>query len=146
VSSFPFLSLLVATPLVGSAVVAVLPKDRPTLVKQVALIWSLAVFVLAVGMWVAFKPTGDRLQFRESYAWIPAWDARFTLAADGIALVMLALIALLVPLVILAAWNDADESRRSVPVYFALLLSLEGTMLGVFAAEDVFLFYVFFEK
>src|SRR5262249_54448780 len=65
--------------------------------------------------------------------------------ADGIALVMLLLIAILVPLVILASWHEADASRRSVPTYFALLLSLEFTMIGVFAAADVFLFYVFFE-
>jgi NADH-quinone oxidoreductase subunit M len=70
---------------------------------------------------------------------------RFTFAADGIALVMLVLIALLVPLVILASWHDAEQSKRSVPTYFALLLALECTMIGVFAAADVFLFYVFFE-
>jgi NADH-quinone oxidoreductase subunit M len=69
----------------------------------------------------------------------------FTFATDGIALVMLALIALLMPIVILASWHDADESRRSVPTYFALLLSLECTLIGVFAAQDIFLFYVFFE-
>ncbi len=64
---------------------------------------------------------------------------------DGIALVMLMLIAILVPLVILASWHDAEASKRSVPAYFALLLVLECTMIGVFAAADVFLFYVFFE-
>ncbi len=69
----------------------------------------------------------------------------FTFAVDGIALVMLMLIAVLVPIVILAAWHEADASGRSVPVYFALLLALESTMIGVFAAADVFLFYVFFE-
>ena len=60
---------------------------------------------------------------------------------------MLALIAVLVPLVVLASWDDADEQPASgrVPAYFALLLALEGTMIGVFAAADVFLFYVFFE-
>ena len=61
-------------------------------------------------MWVAFEAGGDRFQFRESYPWIPPWDARFTFAADGIALVMLMLIAVLVPLVILASWHDADET------------------------------------
>ena len=96
-------------------------------------------------MWVAFNAGGDRFQFRESYSWIPNWGVSFTFAADGIALVMLMLIAVLVPLVILASWHDAESSKRSVPVYFALLLVLECTMIGVFAAADVFLFYVFFE-
>jgi NADH-quinone oxidoreductase subunit M len=144
-ADFPFLSVLTVAPLVGAVVVAFLPRTRPELAKRVALIWSLAVLALAAVMWVTFEPGGDRFQFRESYSWIPDWGVRFTFAADGIALVMLALIALLVPLVILASWYDAEPSKRSVPVYFALLLALEGTMLGVFAAADVFLFYVFFE-
>jgi NADH-quinone oxidoreductase subunit M len=144
-NSFPFLSILVVAPLVGAVVVALLPKDRPNLAKQVALGWSLAVLALAAVMWGAFNVDGDRFQFRESYAWVSSWGARFTFAADGIALVMLALIALLVPVVILASWHDAEKGRRSVPAYFALLLTLESTMLGVFAAADVLLFYVFFE-
>jgi NADH-quinone oxidoreductase subunit M len=144
-SDFPFLSVLTVAPLVGALVVAFLPRSRPTLAKQVALGWSLAVLVLSVFMWVAFQVGGERFQFRESYAWIPQWGVNFTFAADGIALVMLMLITVLVPLVILASWHDAESSKRSVPVYFALLLVLECTMIGVFAAADVFLFYVFFE-
>ncbi|SIQ67365.1 NADH-quinone oxidoreductase subunit M [Micromonospora avicenniae] len=144
-SNFPFLSVLTVAPLVGALVVALLPRRRPELAKQVAFVWSLLVLVLSVLMWIAFKIDGDRFQFRESYPWIPNWGVHFTFAADGIALVMLMLIAVLVPLVILASWHDADSSRRSVPAYFALLLVLECTMIGVFAAADVFLFYVFFE-
>ncbi|TDB74565.1 NADH-quinone oxidoreductase subunit M [Micromonospora sp. KC723] len=144
-SDFPFLSVLTVAPLVGALVVAFLPRRRPELAKQVALGWSLLVLALSVVMWVSFQVGGDRLQFRESYPWIPTWGVSFTFAADGIALVMLMLIAVLVPLVILASWHDAESSKRSVPVYFALLLVLECTMIGVFAAADVFLFYVFFE-
>ncbi|MER5332262.1 NADH-quinone oxidoreductase subunit M [Micromonospora sp. NPDC002717] len=144
-SDFPFLSVLTVAPLVGALVVAFLPRSRPELAKQVALGWSLLVLALSVVMWVTFQVGGDRFQFRESYPWIPNWGVSFTFAADGIALVMLMLIAVLVPLVILASWHDAESSKRSVPVYFALLLVLECTMIGVFAAADVFLFYVFFE-
>ncbi|TDC43596.1 NADH-quinone oxidoreductase subunit M [Micromonospora sp. KC213] len=144
-SDFPFLSVLTVAPLVGALVVVLLPRRRPELAKQVALGWSLLVLALSVVMWVSFQVDGDRLQFRESYPWIPTWGVNFTFAADGIALVMLMLIAVLVPLVILASWHDAESSKRSVPVYFALLLVLECTMIGVFAAADVFLFYVFFE-
>jgi NADH-quinone oxidoreductase subunit M len=143
--SFPYLTVLTAAPLVGAAVVAALPKDRPALAKRVAFVWSLAVLALTVVLWTQFKPNGARFQFHESYKWIPQWGVNFTFATDGIGLVMLALIALLLPIVILASWNDADESRRSVPAYFALLLALECTLLGVFAAQDIFLFYVFFE-
>lgn len=144
-SNFPFLSVLTVAPLVGALVVAFLPRHRPELAKQVAFVWSLLVLVLSVVMWVSFNAGGDRFQFRESYSWIPNWGVSFTFAADGIALVMLMLIAVLVPLVILASWHDAESSKRSIPVYFALLLILESTMIGVFAAADVFLFYVFFE-
>ncbi|MFI6129556.1 NADH-quinone oxidoreductase subunit M [Micromonospora sp. NPDC051141] len=144
-SNFPFLSVLTVAPLVGALVVALLPRRRPDLAKLVAFGWSLLVLVLSVVMWFAFSADGDRFQFRESYAWIPNWGVRFTFEVDGIALVMLMLIAILVPLVILASWHDAEQSKRSVPVYFALLLVLECTMIGVFAAADVFLFYVFFE-
>jgi NADH-quinone oxidoreductase subunit M len=144
-SDFPFLPVLTLAPLVGALVVAFVPKTRGELAKRIALGWSLLVLVLAVFTWLAFEAGGDRLQLRESYPWIPGWGVNFTFAADGIALVMLMLIAVLVPLVILASWHDAESSKRSVPVYFALLLVLEFTMLGVFAAADIFLFYVFFE-
>jgi NADH-quinone oxidoreductase subunit M len=145
VSHFPYLTVLTAAPLVGAAVVGFLPKGRPELAKRVALLWSIAVLALGVVIWTRFNAGGPRFQLKESYQWIPQWGVNFTFAADGIALVMLALIALLVPLVILASWRDADNAKRSVPAYFALLLSLESMMLGVFAAQDIFLFYVFFE-
>jgi len=145
VNDFPFLGILTLLPLVGAVVVALIPRRNAELAKLVALIWSLAVLVLSIVMWIAFKVGGDRFQFHESYAWIPAWDARFTFAADGIALVMLLLIAVLTPVVILASWHDVDQGQRSAPVYFSLLLAFEFTMIGVFAAADVFLFYVFFE-
>ncbi|GID30094.1 NADH-quinone oxidoreductase subunit M [Paractinoplanes brasiliensis] len=142
---FPFLSILTLLPLVGAIAVALIPRAKAELAKTVALAWSLVVLVLSIFMWIAFQVDGDRFQFRESYAWIPSWDARFTFAADGIALVMLMLIAILFPVVILASWHDVDKSNRSAPTYFALLLAFEFTMIGVFAAADIFLFYVFFE-
>jgi NADH-quinone oxidoreductase subunit M len=145
VTDFPFLSILTVLPLVGAVAVALIPRRRAQLAKLVALGWSLVVLVLSILMWITFEVGGDRFQFRESYAWIPSWDARFTFAADGIGLVMLMLIAILFPVVILASWHEVEESNRSVPTYFALLLAFEFTMIGVFAAADVFLFYVFFE-
>ncbi len=143
----PYLTVLTVLPLVGALAVALVPRDRSVLAKQLALGVTLVELVIAAVMVFSFSTDGDRFQFRESYPWIPEWGVRFTFAADGIALVMLALIAVLVPVVILASWHDADSttSRRSVPTYFALILALESTMMGVFAAQDVLLFYVFFE-
>jgi NADH-quinone oxidoreductase subunit M len=149
-TDFPYLSLLTGLPLLGALVVALLPRSWPGLARQVALVWSLAVLGLTVAMWFAFSPGGPRFQLRESYPWIPTWDARFTFAVDGIALVLIALIAVFMPLVVIYSWNEVmgetgTPPKRSVNAYFALLLALEGTMIGVFAAADVFLFYVFFE-
>jgi len=146
----PYLSLMTGVPLLGAVIVAMLPRSRPALAKQVALLFTLAVLGLAVAMWVQFSPGGARFQFRESYPWIPMWNVNLTFAVDGIALVMIVLVAVLVPLVVVHSWNEAHgepgtPARRSVPAFFALLLALESTMIGVFAAADVFLFYVFFE-
>ncbi len=149
-AGFPYLSVLTVLPLVGALVVALVPRAMPALARQLALLFSLATLGLGVATWLAFKPAGARFQLRESYPWIPNWDARFTFAVDGIALVMLALIVIFVPLVILYSWNEnpvetGQAARRTTHAYFALLLALESTMIGVFAAADVFLFYVFFE-
>jgi NADH-quinone oxidoreductase subunit M len=149
-AGFPYLSLMTGLPLLGALVVAFLPRSRPGLAKQVALIWSLIVLSLGIAAWVAFKAGGARFQLRESYPWIPTWDARFTFAVDGIAIVMLALIVIFVPLVIIYSWDNVQSetgtpAKRSANMYFALLLALQSTMIGVFSAADIFLFYVFFE-
>jgi NADH-quinone oxidoreductase subunit M len=149
-AGFPYLSTLTALPLLGALVVALVPRTMPALAKQLALLFSLAVLGLGVATWLAFDPNGPRFQLRESYPWIPTWDVRFTFATDGISLVMLGLIVVFVPLVILYSWHETpvetgQPAKRSTHAYFALLLALESTMIGVFAAADVFLFYVFFE-
>jgi NADH-quinone oxidoreductase subunit M len=141
-----YLSIMTVAPLIGAIVVGCLPRSRGAVAKLIALVVSLGILGVAVAAWFAFRPGGARMQLTESYTWIPAWGARFSFGADGIALVMLGLIALLVPLVIIASWHHAEQDeRRSVPAFFALLLFLEGSMIGVFAATDVLLFYVFFE-
>jgi len=141
-----YLSIMTVAPLIGAIVVGCLPRTQGKLAKLIALVVSLGVLGLAIAAWFAFQPGGARMQLTETYKWIPAWGASFSFGTDGIALVMLALIGLLVPLVIIASWNHAEQDeRRSVPAFFALLLFLEGSMIGVFAATDVLLFYLFFE-
>jgi NADH-quinone oxidoreductase subunit M len=145
VSDLPFLLLMIAVPAVGAAAVAALPKERDLLAKQVSLAVSLVVLLLAVLATVAFDPGGDRFQLTSSWTWIADFGVSFALGVDGIALVMLLLIGVLVPVVIAASWQDEPTDRRSPKTYFAWLLLLEAMMVGVFAATDVFLFYVFFE-
>ncbi|WP_030163848.1 NADH-quinone oxidoreductase subunit M [Spirillospora albida] len=151
-SDFPWLSVLIALPLVGAALVALLPREREALVKQFALLVSVVVGVLTVVMAANFDTGGARFQFEEKYWWIKEFGVHWAVGVDGIALTLILLSVILVPLVILASWTEADRSggtdvpaKRSAKTYFALLLALEAAMIGVFAATDVFLFYVFFE-
>src|SRR3954454_712952 len=136
---------MIAVPAIGAAGVAALPRGRDLLAKQVALAVSLLVLLLAVLATVAFDPGGKRFQLTTSVSWIADFGVRFALGVDGIALVMLLLIGVLVPLVIGASWADTAPVDRSMKSFFAWLLLLEAMMVGVFAATDVFLFYVFFE-
>ena len=89
-------------------------------------------------------------QFAEVHEWIPQFGVSYALGVDGIALVLIAMATVLTPVCILASWHDVDDARlgdraRNAKSYFALLLLLETFMIGVFAATDVFLFYVLFE-
>ncbi|WP_268241578.1 proton-conducting transporter transmembrane domain-containing protein, partial [Sphaerisporangium melleum] len=143
----PWLSILMGVPVVGALAVAAVPKGNDRLAKQLTLAVSLVVLVLTLAMASQFDPAGGREQFSEVYRWIPSFGVHYAVAVDGIALVLIALAAVLVPIVVLASWHDAErpDARRSVKTYFALILVLEAMMIGVFAATDVFLFYVFFE-
>ncbi|SET81526.1 NADH-quinone oxidoreductase subunit M [Geodermatophilus poikilotrophus] len=144
-TDFPWLLTMIAVPAVGAAVVAALPRGREETAKQAALGVSLLVLLLAVLATVAFDAGGERFQLTTSVPWIPDFGVDFALGVDGIALVMLLLIGVLVPVVVLASWRDEPTGHRSMKTFFAWLLLLESLMVGVFAATDVFLFYVFFE-
>jgi len=151
-SSFPYLSTTIGVPLAGVAAIAVLPKGRAALARPIALLASLVSLGFAIAAAVAFKTGGPRFQLAEKYAWIPTFHIDYAVAVDGVALVLILMTAVLVPVVILASWHDTEtpqdspaESKRSVRSFFALLLALETLMLGVFAATDIFLFYVIFE-
>ena len=145
-NTVPWLTMLGVLPLIGSIVVIVLPKSRPTLAKQVAFVFALAALVMTVYIALQFDANStEPFQFTEQYSWIPAFGISYAVGIDGIGLIMIALATVLVPLVILAGWNDVDEGEGSVKGYFALILVLEALMIGVFASTDVFLFFVFFE-
>ena len=136
---------LLLLPLVGSVVVAFLRGNDRT-AKFVALGFSLVELALAVVTWVAYDPSSTaRLQLTSSAEWIPSFGVHLSFGVDGIALVMIALIAFLMPVVIGGAWSDKLPEGRSASGFFSLLLAMQTGMVGVFAATDVFLFYVFFE-
>lgn len=144
-TTIPWLTLLGIVPLVGALVLLVLPRDNVRLIKQAALVFSLFALVLTVVMGLQFDADSTAaFQFVESYPWIPAFGISYSVGVDGIGLVLVALATTLVPVTILAGWNDVEDGR-SVKGYFAWILVLETLMIGVFAATDVFLFYVLFE-
>ena len=84
-SRLSILTVLGLLPLFGAAVIAVLPRGRELLAKQVALATSLVVLVLTIVMCAAFEPNGDRFQFVEQHQWIPAFGAQYAVGVDGIA-------------------------------------------------------------
>ena len=111
----------------------------------VALVFALLTVAVVVAVALQYD-AGGGMQLTEQVTWIEAFGASYALGVDGLALTLLALTAGLVPVVMLASWHDADGPDTGSPrIYFALMLALEGLALGVFAATDVFLFYVFFE-
>jgi len=155
-NGFPWLTIAGAVPLLGAIVIMLVPglpadsaeadvRARQALAKYLALAFSLITLVVVIIIAVKFQIGGPNFQFTEVYSWIPAFGVHYALGVDGIALVLIAMSAVLMPVVILASWNDADSGKHSVKTYFALMMTLETMMIGVFAATDVFLFYVFFE-
>jgi NADH-quinone oxidoreductase subunit M len=160
------LLVIILVPLVGAAVCGALvragagPKGDTT-AKTVGFVVSLVELVLVAVVWAMFVPAAPtRFQGELSVAWIPAFGTRFALGIDGIALVMIALLAVLVPIVIAytsftrsseasAATGRGGTGRfpdgRGAGGFVALMLSLQGILVALFAATDVFLFYVLFE-
>lgn len=147
-TDFPWLTTLWLLPVAGAVIVMLLPAAQRVLARWVALGFSVAVLVVAVLLATRFEPGGEQFQFVESHSWIPAFGAGYTLGVDGIALVLVLLTTALVPLLMVAGWNDEREvgsGRRVAHTYVALTLLVEAMVLMSFLALDILLFYVFFE-
>ena len=146
-NDFPILTTLGVVPFIAALFVAALPRGRELLAKQVTFVVTLVMLALTIAMALAFDPdSASTFQFVDSTPWIKQFGISYAVGVDGIALVLIALAVCLAPIVVLAGWNDADENTRHRPqTYFALLLALLGCIVYVFAATDLFLFYVAFE-
>jgi NADH-quinone oxidoreductase subunit M len=132
-------------PLVGVLVIALLPKGNNELIKRVALAITSIVAIASIFLATGFDKTQTSFQFVQSNKWISAFNINFAVGIDGISLVLILLSTILVPIVVLATWHESDSGRWSSKVFYILILILETMMIGVFAATDLFLFYVFFE-
>jgi NADH-quinone oxidoreductase subunit M len=139
------LTLLELVPLIGSLLLFAVPKENSKLIKQLA--FALSIVTLAVSGLIAlrFKTSVPGMQFVESHTWISNFGIQYAVGIDGLALVLILLTTILTPIVLLAGWNEADNGRWSVRTFYILMLVLESSMIAVFAATDVFLFYVIFE-
>ncbi|MEY3769456.1 MAG: hypothetical protein RL390_320 [Actinomycetota bacterium] len=140
-----FLTLLVLLPLIGAALVATVNKEKEDAIKKLAFLTTLVVAVAGIALALQFDRSDAGLQFVEKRSWIPAFGINYAVGIDGIALVLILMSVILAPIVVLAGWNEATGGRWSVKTFYILILVLETMMIGVFAATDVFLFYVFFE-
>src|SRR5262245_32637551 len=103
--TFPILTVTAALPAVGAVVTAAVPAAKRAAAKSTALAFALGTLVLAVVTMARFEPGGDRYQFTESHSWVKSFGLRYDLGVDGIAVVMIALTALLIPFVMLAGWH-----------------------------------------
>lgn len=145
-SNVPWLSVLWLLPLAGAVLIILLPPSLRQAAKWTGLLVAVATLAVSLVVAVGFKPGGDTYQFVEKRTWIPAFGAGYSLGVDGIALILVVLTTVLIPLLLVAGWNDGgDTNPRGVHAYVALTLAIESMVLISVVALDVLLFYVFFE-
>jgi NADH-quinone oxidoreductase subunit M len=135
------LSLLIFLPIVGGFVVLGL-GDRAALARWVALLVSGAALLFSIPLWAWFKTGTAAMQFVERSTWIPAIHSDFHIGVDGISMPLILLTTFTTVLIVISGWQNVE---KRVSQYFAAFLILEGLMIGVFAALDGVLFYVFWE-
>jgi len=139
------LTIVGALPLLAAIIIGLLPKGNNELIKRVALGATSVITIASIFLATGFDKAQTAFQFVQSISWISAFKINFAVGIDGISLVLILLSTILVPIVVLATWNDSDTGRWSSKTFYMLILILETMMIGVFAATDLFLFYVFFE-
>ncbi|HEY5997107.1 MAG TPA: NADH-quinone oxidoreductase subunit M, partial [Candidatus Deferrimicrobiaceae bacterium] len=139
------LTLMTFLPLLGGAIVLCVPKGNDGLAKTIAAAAAFLPIPLAARLWQLYDGTvagvNGGFQFVEHYAWIPSINVDYFVGADGISMPMLILTAIVSFLAVIGSWGIKNKIKG----YMALLLLLETGMMGVFAALDFFLFYVFWE-
>jgi NADH-quinone oxidoreductase subunit M len=139
------LTLLTFFPLVGVAAILLLsPLKRETddRIRQIAVATSVITFAIAVIALIRFDPNDPNLQMVERVIWIPTLRISYFLAVDGLAILFVMLTAFITPLAIISSWSAI---QTQVKQYYIFMLLLMTGMIGVFLAQDLFLFYIFWE-
>lgn len=155
--NIPILSLIALTPLIGALVVMLLPKAQGGLIKTVALVFTLIPLLLSGWLYSQFNTQIATMQFTEEVPWIVVplnketqglstlvsffFEFKYSMAVDGLSLPLVFLTALVATMAALASVFIKKRWKS----YFILFLLLEAGMFGVFMAQDLFLFFVFFE-
>jgi len=139
-SAFPILSATTFLPLVGAAVVVLLGSER--LARWIALATTVATVAVSAPLYWRFDKTSSALQFVESADWIPAWNVGYGMGVDGISLPFVFLAALLSVLCVGVSWTAVQTRVRE---FYVALLVAETAMIGLFAASNLLLFFVFWE-
>jgi len=138
------LTLVTFFPLVGVLVLLFLKPEQKTAARWVALITSLITFAISVAVLVQFNPGDPALQMWVNIPWIQVagWNISYSLGVDGLSILLLMLTTFLTPIAILSTWTAVEDRVREFMIFFLLL---EVGMVGVFLAQDLFLFYIFWE-
>ncbi len=140
--SFPLLSAIVFTPLLGALLLIFVDRENLLLQRWVALVSMAVVLVLALIVYFGFDPSRLTMQFEEKRLWVPGIGIAYHLGIDGVSLLLVMLTAFLGPICVLACWTDIRELLKE---FLVCLLLLQTGMLGVFLALDLVLFYLFWE-
>ncbi len=139
------LTLVTFLPLVGCAVVLAIPRAKEGLIKQVTLLTTAAT--LAVGLIILFQfdyDAADKLQFGVDKSWIEVISSRYHMGLDGISLPLVIMTVVITLLCVVYSWDHFPEPHNP-KAFLALLLVLETGMVGTFVAQDLILFFIFFE-
>ncbi|HUR18781.1 MAG TPA: NADH-quinone oxidoreductase subunit M [Acidimicrobiales bacterium] len=139
-SDFPILSVIVTLPALGAVLVALLPRSREDLIRNVGLVASLGVAVLTIILAVDFEAGVAGYQFLSEHSWIEDFGISWILGVDGISLFLVVLSGVLFPIALYG-----PKVHKDLKSYVAWMLVLEAGCLGSFLSLDLFLFFLFFE-
>lgn len=138
----PILSILTFLPFLGALILGALPAEREALLRRLAVGIALLCFILSLPLFFLYDGDAGTLQFVEAYRWIPSFGIAYRMGLDGISLLLLLLTTFISPLVLLSSYGHVKERVKEFNI---LYLIMQAGMTGVFAATDLFLFYVFWE-
>jgi NADH-quinone oxidoreductase subunit M len=138
------LTLVTFFPLVGVLVLLFINSEKKSLLRWTALVTSLLTFGLALWVLAQFNASDPHLQLVARYNWIEVagWTINYFMGIDGLSILLVLLTAFLTPIAILSTWTAVEERVKDFMIFFLLL---EVGMMGVFLAQDLFLFYIFWE-